>query len=234
LKNFIGIFYAQGGSEYMDWGIPMWFIPCIFVVFLFRCAAQSIRNKALSWMLLALIVITGFIWPYVSGWNLPWSLNVAAVALGFYVAGEKLKKLLIDISLVHAVLLFVLLLACSIFSFNLNPEKVDMYRSVYGNDLLFFVSGLAGSVAVVLFFKLVPVFTFLSYLGRHTIVLLATHIRMLTLIKSVAFFIFGITVFNFTEAEKLFLSVAQVIMAVPIIWFVNKYVPILDGKIKKT
>jgi fucose 4-O-acetylase-like acetyltransferase len=109
-----------------------------------------------------------------------------------------------------------------------------MYRSVYGNEFLFFVGGLAGSITVVLFFKLVPVFSFLSYLGRHTIVLLATHIRMLTLIKIVAFFIFGVTVFNFTEVEKLALSFVQVIMVIPIIWLVTKYVPILDGKIKKS
>ena len=33
-KNLIGIFYAQGGREYMDWGMPMWFLPMIFTAFL--------------------------------------------------------------------------------------------------------------------------------------------------------------------------------------------------------
>jgi len=31
-KNFVGIFYAQGGAEYMDWGIPLWFLPALFNV----------------------------------------------------------------------------------------------------------------------------------------------------------------------------------------------------------
>lgn len=30
LKNFLGIFYSQGGSQYMDWGIPMWFLTALF------------------------------------------------------------------------------------------------------------------------------------------------------------------------------------------------------------
>lgn len=34
-KNFIGIFFSQGGQEYMDWGIPMWFLPNLFLAFLF-------------------------------------------------------------------------------------------------------------------------------------------------------------------------------------------------------
>ncbi len=234
LKNAVGIIYAQGGSEYMDWGIPLWFIPCIFVVFLLRAALQRIRIKAAFWILLLAIIAFGFIYPRITSWNLPWSFDVAAVALGFYIAGEKLKNFMVKLSRIPAILLFVLFLACNILTFYLNTDKVDMYRSVYGNEFLFFVGGLAGSIAVVLFFKLIPVFTILSYLGRHTIVLLATHIRMLTLIKIVAFFIFGVTVFNFTEVEKLALSVAQVIMVIPIIWLVNKYVPILDGKIKKS
>ena len=32
LKNFLGIFYSQGGSEFMDWGIPIWFLTALFCV----------------------------------------------------------------------------------------------------------------------------------------------------------------------------------------------------------
>ncbi|MBT8262756.1 MAG: acyltransferase family protein [Bacteroidia bacterium] len=233
LKNFIGVFYAQGGSDYMDWGIPLWFIPCIFLVFVLRAITQKISNKFIEHLLLLVIFTIGFAWPRFFEIHLPWSLDVAAVALGFYVAGEVLKNYMIELSKMRSAYFFLFALIINIMAFYYNPEKVDMYRSIYGNEVLFFVSGFAGSIAFVLFFKIVPVFAFLSYLGRHTIVLLATHIRMLTVIKMIAFFIFGVTVFNFTEAEKLLLSAAQVIMVIPIIWFVNKYAPILDGKVKK-
>jgi len=123
---------------------------------------------------------------------------------------------------------FVVFIAIHLVAFLLNTGKVDMYRSLYGNELLFLVSALAGSIAYVLFFKLVPYFKFLSYLGNHTIVILATHIRMLTVIKLVLLLVFGMTVFQFSEIEKLLLSVIQVVMVIPIIWLVNKYIPILD------
>jgi len=47
LDNFMGIFYAQGGQTYMDWGIPMWFLPCIFLLFLIFSLLQKIK-KTLS------------------------------------------------------------------------------------------------------------------------------------------------------------------------------------------
>ncbi len=234
LDNFLGIFYAQGGQGYMDWGIPLWFLPCIFLVFLFFSAIQRIANKALLMSALILLAGIGFTWPSMTGLNLPWSLDVAMVACGFYGIGSLLKSILISLSKTKTALLFVGLLVINIAAFFYNPDKIDMYRSVYGNEALFFISGLSGSIAYLLFFKLVPVFRFLSYLGRHTIVLLATHIRMLTVIKVVAMAVFGITVFEFSEIEKLLLAIAQVVMVIPIIWLVNKYAPILDGKVKKT
>jgi len=234
VKNFIGIFYAQGGGEYMDWGIPLWFLPCIFLVYVLRAMTQRLGNKYLQAAGISILVVLGFLWPLYFDYSLPWSLDVAMVALGFYTLGEVLKPYLVTLSTTKTILLLLCWLMVNLNGFYLNPEKVDMYRSTYGNELIFFASGLGGSIAVILFFKLVPAFNFLSYLGRHTVVLLATHIRMLTLIKIVAFFIFGIAVFNFTELEKLILSAVQVVMVIPVIWLVNKYAPILDGKVKKT
>lgn len=233
LDNLIGIFYAQGGQDYMDWGIPMWFLPCIFVVFSLFAAIQKIRNKVLLNIVVLFVVALGFLWPKTMGLHLPWSLDVALVSVGFYAIGGLLKSWLIGLSKLKTAICFVLFLSIHLLTFYFNPEKVDMYRSIYGSELLFFFSGLFGAIAYILFFKLVPIFSFLSYLGRHTIVLLATHVRMLTVIKLGLMVIFGMTVFEFTEIEKFGLAILQVLLVIPIIWLVNKYLPILDGKVTK-
>ena len=44
-KNFIGIFFAQGDINYMNWGIPMWFLPTIFLTFLLFGLILKIKNK---------------------------------------------------------------------------------------------------------------------------------------------------------------------------------------------
>jgi len=232
--NFIGIFYAQGGQSYMDWGIPLWFLPCIFMVFLVFSAIDKIQSKIPSNMLVIFIVLLGFIWPRLTGLHLPWSIDVALVSVGFYAFGGQLKTWLFGLSKQNTALLFLLFFGIHFIGFYINPEKVDMYRSIYGNEALFFLSGLSGAIAYLMFFKLVPVFSFFAYLGRHTIVLLAAHMRMLTVVKLVLMVIFGMTVFEFTEIEKFGLAILQVLLVIPIIWLVNKYLPILDGKVTKS
>ena len=60
-KNLVGVFIGQGGIEFMDWDIPMWFLPCLFVCsFLFFCV-QIILNKAVKLSLLIVIPLLGFL-----------------------------------------------------------------------------------------------------------------------------------------------------------------------------
>lgn len=232
--NFLGIFYAQGGQQYMDWGIPLWFLPCIFLVFILFSLIKRIERPFLMHVVMFCVFLFGILWPVFFEVHLPWSLDVAMVAMGFYFFGNILKAPLIKISTKSTFILMLVLFAIHIITFYYNTSKVDMYRSLYGEELFFFISGLTGSLAYILFFKLAPIFKFLAFLGRHTIVLLATHIRMLTAIKLIMMLVFGMTVFEFTETEKFLLSILQVIMVLPVIWLINKYVPSLDGKISNS
>jgi len=232
-KNFLGIFYAQGGSEYMDWGIPMWFLPCIFLVFLIFESIQRLDNNVVKYCLMLLSVIVGLFWAKTVQVSLPWSLDVACVALGFYALGNILKSALFNLKRNNIIWILLLAIGIHLICFYGNPEKVDMYRSTYGQPILFFISGFTGALTYVLFFKLFPIAPFLGYLGKHTIVLLATHSRLLTVLKMIAFIVLGVTVFTFTEWQKFVLAILQVILAIPVIWFINKYIPILDGKVKK-
>ncbi len=234
LNNFIGIFFAQGGKVFMDWGIPIWFLPCIFMVFIYFSAIRKIKNKTISNSALIIGVLIGFFWSRFVGIHLPWSLDVALVAMGFYAIGNALKEGLINLSKKKALIIGVLFLSINILMFHFNTAKIDMYRSIYGEEILFFISGLSGSLAVILLLKSFPVFKFLAYLGKHTIVLLATHLRAFTVIKLVIFLITGVTVFNFSEIEKLLFAILQVLLLIPVIWFINKYIPVLDGKVKKS
>lgn len=233
LDNFLGIFYAQGGQQYMDWGIPLWFLPCIFMVFVFY--GWLWRVIPTRYMDSAVLVsgILGMLWAKFVNISLPWSIDVALVALIFYRLGHLLKRPLEGLSIKNTLAIFTLMLGIHLIAFYLNPEKIDMYRSIYGNPILFLLSGAAGSMAYLLLFKLLPKLSVLSYLGQHSIVILATHLRALTLIKLLLFLALSSTVFVFSEWEKLGLSLIQLALIVPIIWMVNKTFPLLDGKPKR-
>lgn len=233
MDNFIGIFYAQGGQAFMNWGIPLWFLPCVFVLFLCYSALQKIKPNALYFGVLVMAVSIGFIWPALTGIHLPWSLDVALVALVFYSCGKHLKEFLFQIKGYQQILLLVSLFLVHFISFYFNTEKVDMYRSTYGNQLLFALSGLCGSVFYILFFKTIPWFKFLTFIGKHTIVILATHLRALTIIKLLMLLILGAAAYEFNELEKFILAIAQVLIIIPLIYLINKFVPILDGKVAR-
>ena len=177
--------------------------------------------------------ILGMLWAKFVNISLPWSIDVALVALIFYRLGHLLKRPLEGLSIKNTLAIFTLMLGIHLIAFYLNPEKIDMYRSIYGNPLLFLLSGAAGSMAYLLLFKLLPRLSVLSYLGQHSIVILATHLRALTLIKLLLFLALSSTVFVFSEWEKLGLSLIQLALIVPLIWMVNKTFPILDGKAKR-
>ena len=218
----------------MDWGIPIWFLTCIFMVFLIYSLIMRIKSKILFIASTVICVCVGMLWPKIVGLHLPWSLDVAFVATGIYAAGHHTKKWMVSLERRTQVVWMILMFGIHITTFLLNPSKIDMYRSLYGQEILFLLSGVSGSIAYILLLKTLPILKFLSYLGRHTIVLLATHTRALTLVKLFLMLFLGTTIFEFSELEKLILAVVQIILVIPVIWLVNKYIPILDGKIKKT
>ena len=232
VKNLIGVFYAQGGREYMDWGIPLWFLPCIFVVFSIFSFVPKIASKKIKALVLVLLICIGFLMSYYSKFNYFWSFDIALVALSFYGLGFFFKERLLNLNKKEALwlLLVALIFHSVLYFFN---TKVDMYRSVYGNQFVFIISGVFGCLFWLMFFKSFPVFKFFSYLGKNTIVILGSHTRVLTVIKLIILILGGSAIFNFNEFTKIGISVLQIILMIPIIYLINKYLPLLNGKIKK-
>ncbi|MDO5969176.1 acyltransferase family protein [Flavivirga aquimarina] len=231
IKSFIGIFYAQGGIQFMDWGIPLWFLPGIFLTFLLYSFLKVIKIKTIRYLVLITLISLGFLYPRYFDFKLPWSIDVACVSLVFYMSGNVLKEQLVKLNSnkLLIVMLFALILSLTIGFVN---PKIDMYRAIYGNELLFIINGLTGTLFVLLFFKKFRILNFFAFLGKNTIVLLVMHFRALTFIKAILMVI-GIQVFVFSEPIKFFISIFQVLLILPLIFLINKYAPIFNGKIKK-
>lgn len=231
-KNFVGIFYAQGGHDYMNWGLPLWFLPAIFLTFLIFGFVRKLKKKSHQIISLLFLVILGFLLQKFLGIHFLWSLDVSLVSLFFYASAFYLKDFFLHKNCkFETVLLFVLLILHLLISFNIS-EKVDMYRSIYGNEFLFLINGSVGISFWVLFFKRFKKLKFLAFFGKNTIPILATHIRSLTVIKLFLLLFWSSKSFDFNEVEKIILVVLQLIIIYPVIIFINKKAPILNGKIK--
>jgi len=232
LKNFIGIFYAQGGRDYMDWGIPMWFLPTIFLTFIAFYIIRQIRQLYLQLIVLGVFIGIGFMLPNLFHIHFLWSFDVALVALMFYSLGFFLKNYLINLNKSQS-WVFVIVFGIIHFTFFSLNSKVDMYRSIYGNEFFFVMNGVSGTIFYLMLIKSIPIFKFFSFIGKSTIPILALHLRVLTVIKLVLLVVLGITVFKFSELQKVVISIIQILMLIPIIYLINKFIPILNGKFKK-
>ncbi|WP_299012813.1 acyltransferase family protein [uncultured Polaribacter sp.] len=230
-ENFIGIFFSQGDINYMNWGIPMWFLPTIFLTFLFFGFILKCKNKYLQHGVLVASIILGFLIANYYNLYLIWSLDVALVSLFFYSFGFYTTDFIISKKIKNKYALLILGVLHALVSIFL-LQKIDMYRSIYSNEILFLVNSLVGFLFWASFFKNFTQLKFLAFLGKNTIPILALQARALSVIKLFFFLILGISIFNFTEFEKVILTFAQLIIMYPILIFINRYIPILNGKNK--
>lgn len=230
VKNFIGIFYAQGGRKYMDWGIPMWFLPMLFVAFCFRFLIDLLFDSLyIRFIVLLVFAIVGF---YCEG-DLPWSCNVAFVAALFLFVGQVVFKKINELSGSYITYgLILLLFTLHLLLYNQN-EKIDMYRSQYGNFALFLLNGFLGSFSFILGFRCFVSSTILSFVGKFTIVILVLQTLAMSFIKLVILLCFQSTDFVFSEWQKFIFALLQILILVPVFLFVNRYLPILNGGFKK-
>jgi len=232
-KNFIGIFYAQGGRAYMDWGIPLWFLPSIFLTYFFFTLTTYLKeNKILQYFILFLLIVFGFLWSRIIKIHLPWSIDVALVSLFFYAFGHFIFPFIQNIEKRKAIVFFIIFGFLNLFLFQLN-QKVDMYRSIYGNEFLFLINGITGSLFIIFLLKSFPVFKFLGFIGKFSMVILALQLLAMSTIKIVIMILTQTSVFDFSEIEKFVYSLVQIILLIPVFYFINLYFPLLNGGYKK-
>lgn len=231
-KNLIGLFYSQGGRDYMDWGIPMWFLPAIFMTFLIFHFCRKIANTYVYGFVLLLLAVSGFVYSRLTETNLPWSINIAMVALTFYVFGYYALKKINAISQKTSIILAA---ALTVFNFLLYSHniKIDMYRAIYGNEIIFLAGGISGSLGILLFFKAFPVFRFLGFIGKFSLTILALQLLAMTFIKFILMYVFHHDNFDFSEWERFLYAILQIVLMIPGFFIINNYFPILNGGYKK-
>lgn len=232
IKNFIGVFYAQGGRDYMDWAIPLWFLPAIFTTFLIFYWLRKIKNPTVYYSLLILLPLLGLVYSHLTPINLPWSINIALVSLIFYGFGNHFFDKINKLSKQHSMIIMLIAGLINLMSYNFNI-KIDTYRAIFGNEFFYILNGLAGSLCFLLFFKTFPVFRFLQFIGKFSLVILALQLFAMTFIKLILLKVFHRSDFNFTEWEKFGYAIVQVLLLVPGFFLINKYAPILNGGYKK-
>lgn len=168
---FLGIFI--GKPTMLPLG-PLWFLPCLLLAEIIFIKFYS-RIESLETFVLALVAAAyaGFLLSRFG--YLPLGMNVALVSQIFLLTGVLIRKYnfaeRMDLKLC-GVLTFIL-----IISFRLNG-RVEMSGAIFGEPILFYAGGLAGTLIVMKFSALMTdgkIFSLISDCGRQSMLILILH-----------------------------------------------------------
>ena len=229
-KNFVGIFYAQGQLEYMRWGVEMWFLPCLFLTSLMYYWLSPV-SRLKQILIIILCAVLGFNLPILLNYRMPWSLDVALIAVGFFWLGNILKSMIMNYEpRWENVALLLILFSASLYTYQLQIHRVDMYQAIYGDHLLFYLSAITGVMFYVLLAKCLPAVGIWLFIGANSLVIYMLHMRALTVIH----FIFGhfpsIQLDESTVLGALMISMLQIVILIPVVLILNRYLPFLLGR----
>ena len=190
IKQLVGIFVQIRATDY---GIGVWFIPCIFMAFIFLWCIQKL-SKISKWggiILTIVFLIFGYLYCTYINLKLPWGVDAAFIAVFFMeigVIGQKYlckkfgsyKKLIII-----GICAFIVNLTFCIANYKIMDHTVGMWSNNYGNLLYFLAESFAGIVFIISLSNIVQI-KLVSELGRNSIYYYGFHILILNVLSKFA------------------------------------------------
>ena len=161
---------------------------------------------------------------------------VGFICIGYYLSKWLLKKL--KNRMQEAVSLIVCaVLACMLIS---KAGSVDLRFMYYDSLPLFMAGAVMGSMTVIFFCKCmqnIPVKRFkkiLEYYGRNSLIIMVTHMDFRIMYISILILQKGFHIEVLQGVYGLFITMLVFLLELPVIWFINRYLPFILGKMKKS
>lgn len=214
---------------------PLWFLVALFWDrTLFAALSKLFKNK---YLLLVISFVVGLglyyglsinVLPFKSAGTNIFSIRCAAMALPFYAFGYLIKG--IDFKQIkYRPLITVALAACYVVS--------SLYNGICGIDelhfgkniVLYYLNAVVGTLAVILFFSMVEMPEYIHSVGRNTLLILG-----LSAFPVFAYKLFQTLIFHSSYIAHYYiylpLSVACIVVIMPLRKFFEKYLPFALGK----
>lgn len=180
LKKSAAIFIQLRGST--DYDLGLWFFTYLFVVeiaFWFLLKLTNEKMKPIVLLLTAAAAV-GYLYHVFIGGIVPWSLDAACIAIGFFGAGYLIRQYGQNVlQKVRDWRTGIALLGINILLTWLQNDvfhvETDIYAQEYGVPLLFHLAAFSGLLASICLFSNVKKLRFLSFLGKNTFLYYAFH-----------------------------------------------------------
>jgi fucose 4-O-acetylase-like acetyltransferase len=184
LKNIVDTFdYVRFLMGMDSINVPLWFLTALFsteIIFSQIVRFSKHRLEVIVGLVSALAIV-GFLNAYFWHVEIFYNIHIALIALSFFSAGWLVKRygVLETIGNTKTLIIYFFISSTTLFYFSLNNSKLDMLESNYGNIMYVFLAAFAGIVSSILLAKLFQQLKYVkaifSYLGKNSLIILATH-----------------------------------------------------------
>lgn len=205
-----------------------WFVYTLIVI---KIINQFTNRNPIKLSLFCLFLLLAY---FINKYNFQKDLGIGSnsiinvlLAYPFFIIGDISKKYIKNINCIannNKLLFVIFLVSCSlIYICGRVNGIVYMYKCSFGhNIILFLIGGLAGTSAIFVLSNIIKKSPkYLNTIAIGSIIILGFHLRMITL------------VFKYVEHRTIFdfiLAFLILLLFIPIILFVKKYLPVLIGK----
>jgi acyltransferase len=215
----------------------LWFFPCFLFVMVYYFGVRKFASKGVSTVLFGLLAVTAVAFSRQVNalpFRLPWGLDVACVATGFYAFGQQLRgpivQVLSNVDWVWRTAVLAVAALCFLAAWPPNGA-VDMQAQLYGiTPWLFFVASLGGIASTVLIASLFPASIGARWLSDNTLIIFPTHTLAFVLVSGLSQLLFGFS--PATQAGigyALGATVLALICAIPTVALLRRPLGILAG-----
>ncbi len=181
IKNIGGLLFGSTRNGYMQYNLPLWFLPCLFVTRLqFYLLCKVFQNKKIGVVVAsAVIAAIGVAYSYLDLPYLPFSFEVSLIMLPFFVLGnwamsQKRMWMALEGKRVAVTLCAMVLTLGAVLLAMLN-KRPKYHMNFFPCFPLFLLVALMGSCGIILLSMGIQKCKFLSYLGRNTLGILVMH-----------------------------------------------------------
>ncbi|HHT22423.1 MAG TPA: acyltransferase family protein [Bacteroidales bacterium] len=236
-KPLLGVLY--GTSTMMQHYVPLWFLACLFMVesiyYLVCKYAESTKNCIL---VITVLVVIGCVKSYYISYPFPWGIDIALIMLAFYAFGNLAKDKFLTPKKTSLFTQLVIIFGFFgiVFLMSILNSEVKVFINSYGNFFYFFIGAFAGiislSIAFQLLEKVIKKQNWFLFVGQNTLIILALHLIAISFVKAIFVYIlkFDLADFQNSLVFSVSFSVLAILVLVPVINFINKYLPFVVGK----
>ena len=229
---FTSCYFVLLRSKLSDKVVPVMVVLIAAACYFLRTVLENIYIANADNLLITSIVNflrsfvrAGMVLPFLAGGYYIWRWLIGKMA-GF--TDDRPGKKIRTIRVMSAIVLFAVNITAAMVNWS-----VDTNNMVFGNIFLYYIGGFAGSFAVIMLMRSIPPVKPLSYLGRNSLIIMATHLDCYLLWAGlrVGLIIYGLV--PLAPVLIIFTVVITLLLDCIVIEVINRFFPFIIGKKRK-